>query len=118
MNKFTLFKCSALFLITFALGFGAAETAGNFEIQENGFTRNEAESHLYKRVQSLNSCNAKSVDVKDTDGRTVFIDKHDGDNGYSVAIDWDYSIRGRHEIFLYDKTTFEKCIIEVGESEQ
>lgn len=118
MTKFTLIKCSILFLITFALGFGAAQTVKKFNTQNKGFTKEEAWKHLYKRVQSPNFCNAKSVDMKDTRGRTVLIMKDDWRGGYSVTIDWEYSIRGRHEIISYDKANYERCIVEVGEAEQ
>lgn len=29
----------------------------------------------------------------------MFIDKNDFEGGYYVVIDWDYSLRGRHEIY-------------------
>ena len=104
--------------MTFALGFGTAHAFKNFNIRDGVFTQAEAKLHLYKKVQSRNSCNARSVDVMDTRGRTVLIMKNDWQGGYTVAIDWEYSIRGRHEIISYDKAGYERCIVEVGESEQ
>lgn len=104
-----------MFFVTFAISFGITKAISNSAAQNKGFTKEEAILHLHKKVQSL--CNAKSVNVKDTKGRTVFIDKSDWNDEYSVVIDWDYSIRGRHELLWYSKEEYKRCVIEVGEAE-
>jgi len=114
----TFIKYFALFSITFALGIGAAEALKSFNTENTGFTKDEAKTLLYKKVQSLNECNAKFIEAKDTRGATVFMRKSSPkEEGYLVAIDWEYSIRGKHEIILYDKKEFERCNIIIGEAE-
>lgn len=115
MSKISYIKYLAIFFLTFSSSFGLTKTIGNSARENKGFTREEAMSHLHKKVQSL--CNAKFVDVKDTKGRTMFIDKKDWNDEYLILIDWDYSIRGRHELIFYSKEEYQNCIIEVGESE-
>ena len=116
MKKISSIKYLAVVIVTFAISFGITKAIGNFAAQNKGFTKEEAKSHIHKKVQNL--CNAKSVNVKDTKGRTMFIQKDDWNGAYFVVIDWDYSIRGRHELLWYSKEEYEKCVVEVGEAEQ
>ncbi len=115
MNRFIRIKYFAFFLLTFAVGSLAGEKIKTFSPQYDSFTKEEALSHLNKKVKSL--CNAKFVSFEQTSGRTVFI-KDDFRGGYNVAVDWDYSLRGKHEIILADKIEYERCIVEVGEAEK
>ena len=87
----------------------------NLSAPNTGFTREEGISHLHKKVRSL--CNADFVSVEETKGKTVFVDER-REGKYSVVIDWDYSIRGKHELIWYDKKEYEKCIVEMSEAEQ
>ena len=116
MNRFIRIKYFAFFLLTFAVGSLAGEKIKNFSPQYNGFTKEEALSHLNKKVKSV--CNAKFVKSEQTSGRTAFIDEDDFRGGYLVVIDWDYSLRGKHEIIHFAKAEYERCVIEVGEAER
>jgi hypothetical protein len=116
MKKSSCIKCFALFFITFALGFGINKLNNSSNSNIEVFSKEQAISHLNKKVQSL--CNAKTVSVEDTKGRTVFVDKNDWRGDYSVVIDWEHSIRGKHELIWNDKENYQKCIVEVGEIEQ
>ena len=116
MKKLSFIKYIALFFITFALGFGVNKLSKSSSLHIEVFSKEQAILHLNKKVQSL--CNAKTVSVEDTKGRTVFVDKNDWRGDYSVVIDWEHSIRGKHELIWYDKENYQKCIVEVGEVEQ
>ena len=77
------------------------------------FTREEAITHLNASVRSI--CNASFVLSKGTKGKVASINKDDFIGGYLVVIDWEHSLRGRHEIIHTAKETFEKCFVKVGE---
>ncbi len=114
MNKFSHLKYLTFFIFTFSLGFGLTKAGSNLNIQNNGFSQEEAISHLYKKVQSL--CNAKFVSVEETKGETSLVNNLNGE--VFVLVHWDYSLRGRHELIWYSKEEYEKCLVEVGEVER
>ena len=105
-------------LLLFAITFAASVLINqSFDYNFSGkkvFSKTEASALLNKRIKSL--CNAKFVRVEQTDGKTASISK-DFKGGYSVAVNWSFSIRGKNEIIHYDKENYQKCIIEVGEAE-
>ncbi|MGQ0540952.1 MAG: hypothetical protein ACT4O9_03755 [Blastocatellia bacterium] len=105
-----------VFVVTCLLGIVSVSTDGAQVQKRNVFTWEQALSHLNKKVR--NTCNAKGIRSEDTTGRTAFVDKDDFNGGYYVVIDWDYSPRGRHEIFHTSKETYENCIIEVSDIER
>ena len=114
MNKLSFVKYLSMFAITFVLGFGLTNAFINLKVQNNGFGREEAISHLNKKVQSL--CNAKSVSANETQGRTALTENLSGEN--LILIDWNYSFRGKPELIWYGKEEYEKCVVEVGEAER
>lgn len=114
MSYISQIKFLPIFALTCALGIVFVNSTDVKVPKKDFFTWEEAVARLDKRVESI--CNAKNIRSEDTTGRTAFVDKDDFNGGYYVVIDWEYSLRGRHEIFHTNKATYEKCIIEVEDA--
>jgi hypothetical protein len=114
MNYSKILKSAPAFVLTCALGFGLTQAVHYFASKRKGFTYEEARAHLNKRVRWNYECQRCPVKSEQTTGRTILFEDWHGE--YVIAIDWDVSIRGRHEVIFFDKKEYERGIVEIGPS--
>lgn len=116
MNYSKIAKSAPALVLTFALGFGLTQAIHSFASKRKGFTFEEARTHLHKRVRWIYKCQTCPVKSEQTTGRTIFFEDWHSQEEYFIAIDWDVSIRGKHEVIFFDKGSYEKDIVEIGPS--
>jgi|GEM_PF-4725923 len=110
-------KLVAIFLLCLGFGVVAANLSQtSLSVSPDVFTREEALLRIGKKVVSR--CAAQGIDPTQTTGRTMHVEKSEFYNGYVIAIDWDYSPLGKHEIIHTTKDSYLRCIQEVGEFTQ
>lgn len=107
-------KSVPVFALTCALGIALTNSAFNRSRAAKGFSLEEARSHLHKQVRFNIICQSCPLKNEQTTGRTASVQKRDSDGQYEIAIDWDVSFRGKHEVLLLDKESYERVVIEVG----
>jgi hypothetical protein len=119
MKNFRFLVPVTIFLFALGIGLFSSQLFEGTKktTTSDAFTFEEAVAKLRKRVRS--TCAANHIRAEETTGRTMFVRKDEiAKTGYTIAIDWDYSMRGKHEIVFSAKDSYEKCIVEVGEAEE